>query len=158
VGAGSHATQLSGSTVYYRDVPFPLKNLPVLRLTRTEQELPPVQLAQVLREKRNWYADQTGSARLAVGLEGFQSPSYQQVVTLAKGLALGLTEGEGVPVCVLERDMAKVLGQILAQKVKGPLLCLDGVAARQGDYIDVGTPIAGGTVLPVVVKTLAFHQ
>lgn len=158
VGAGSHATQLSGSTVYYRDVPFPLKNLPVLRLTRTEQELPPVQLAQVLREKRNWYADQTGSARLAVGLEGFQSPSYQQVVTLAKGLALGLTEGGGVPVCVLERDMAKALGQVLAQKIAGPLLCLDGVAARQGDYIDVGTPIAGGTVLPVVVKTLAFHQ
>ena len=38
------------------------------------------------------------------------------------------------------------------------LLCLDGIAVREGDYIDIGTPIAGGSVLPVVVKTLAFDK
>lgn len=161
VGAGSHATQLSGSTIFYRQVPFPLKNLPILRLTPAEQNLPPDQLAQTLREKLHWYADQTGSVRLALGLEGYQSPSYAKITALAEGLAEGLREwrsGERFPVCVLERDMAKALGQALAQRLDGPLLCLDGVAARQGDYIDVGSPIAGGTVLPVVVKTLAFHQ
>lgn len=161
VGAGSHATRLSGSTIFHRDVPFPLKNLPVLRLTAAEQNLPPDQLAQTLREKLRWYADQTGSLRLALGLEGFQSPSYAKVTALAAGLAEGLagwSNRERFPVCVLERDMAKALGQTLSQKLEGPLLCLDGVAARQGDYIDVGNPIAGGTVLPVVVKTLAFHQ
>jgi len=130
----------------------------VLRLTAAEQELPPEQLAQTLREKLRWYADQTGSTRLALGLEGFQSPSYAKVTTLAEGLAAGLKGQEGVPVCVLERDMAKVLGQVMSQKLPGPLLCLDGVATRQGDYIDVGIPIAEGTAFPVVVKTLAFHS
>ncbi len=40
IGASCHATQLSGSTVFHRDIPFPLKNLPVLALDKTQQESP----------------------------------------------------------------------------------------------------------------------
>lgn len=161
VGAGSHSTELSGSTIFYRDVTFPLKNLPILRLDPEQENLPAAALARALEEKLNWYADQGGQVQLALGLEGFQSPSYARVAELARGLAEGLRSWTGVgffPVLVLERDMAKVLGQALSQWLSGPILCLDGVAAGQGDYIDVGAPIAGGTVLPVVVKTLAFEK
>mgnify|MGYP002597556914 CR=1 FL=1 len=59
---------------------------------------------------------------------------------------------------VSEADLAKVLGQALAPRLPGPLLCLDGVGVSNGDYIDIGAPVAGGTVLPVVVKTLAFEK
>ncbi|MEG1073321.1 MAG: ethanolamine ammonia-lyase reactivating factor EutA [Oscillospiraceae bacterium] len=34
---------------------------------------------------------------------------------------------------------------------------LDGVSAETGDYIDLQAPAYNGTVLPVVVKTLAFE-
>ena len=51
-----------------------------------------------------------------------------------------------------------MLGQALAPRLPGPLLCLDGVGVSNGDYIDIGAPVAGGTVLPVVVKTLAFEK
>ena len=53
---------------------------------------------------------------------------------------------------------APLLGQALAPRLPGPLLCLDGVGVSNGDYIDIGAPVAGGTVLPVVVKTLAFEK
>lgn len=160
VGAGSHSTELSGSTIFYREVDFPLKNLPILRLEPEQEGLPAAELARALEEKLNWYADQGGQVQLALGLEGFRSPSYAQVADLAQGLADGLRSWTGAgffPVLVLERDMAKVLGQALSQRLSGPILCLDGVVAGQGDYIDVGAPIAGGAVLPVVVKTLAFE-
>ena len=96
---------------------------------------------------------------MALALEGEPSPSYRRVAGLAEGIRAGLAplEKRGfLPVVVVERDLAKVLGQAMGGT--GPLLCLDGVAVRDGDYIDIGAPVAGGTVLPVVVKTLAFQQ
>ncbi len=160
VGAGSHSTELSGSTIYYRQVPFPLKNLPVLHLEAEETAQPPEALAQTLRAKLDRYADAGGQLQPALSLEGFQSPAYPQVAALADALAQALSprQAAGIfPVVVLERDMAKVLGQALSQRMEGPLLCLDGVAAAEGDYLDVGTPVAGGSVVPVVIKTLAFE-
>ena len=75
---------------------------------------------------------------------------------LARGIAGGLEplRAQGIaPVVLVEADQAKVLGQAMAQRVEGPLLCLDN-----GDYIDIGAPVAGGAVLPVVIKTLVFNK
>ena len=76
---------------------------------------------------------------------------------IQKGLEPLLDQGF-FPVVAVEADLAKVLGQALAPRLPGPLLCLDGVGVSNGDYIDIGAPVAGGTVLPVVVKTLAFEK
>lgn len=155
VGAGSHTTELSGSTVYAREVVFPLKNLPVAALSREEQAAPVETLAQTIAERLALYAGESA----ALALEGFSSPAYAQVERLTQGVARGLSAraAQGLPsVVILERDMAKTLGQALSQQLSGSLLCLDGICAHPGDYLDVGQPITGGTVFPVVVKTLAF--
>ena len=38
IGAGCHSAQLSGSTVFHQNVPFPLKNVPVVSLTDISRE------------------------------------------------------------------------------------------------------------------------
>ena len=84
-----------------------------------------------------------------------------RVDELARGIAGGLEPllAQGIaPVVLVEADQAKVLGQAMAQRVEGPLLCLDSVGVDNGDYIDIGAPVAGGAVLPVVIKTLVFNK
>lgn len=60
-------------------------------------------------------------------------------------------------VVITERDVAKVLGQTLQSKTKTAVVCIDSVALSNGDYIDVGKPVAGGMAVPVVIKTLVFN-
>ena len=161
VGAGSHATDLSGSTIFYREIAFPLKNLPILKLSAQEEEGTAEELSRAIRDKLNWYNDEGGLTQLALALRGDSNPNYDRIRQVACGIAEGLRplrEAGLVPVVAVEADQAKVLGQALAPLLPGPLLCLDGVGMDNGDYLDIGTPVAGGSVLPVVIKTLAFHK
>ena len=137
IGAGCHSAQLSGSTVFYRNVEFPLKNLPVVRLSS------PSQLQKRLQE-------QDTDAVLA--MEGLPSPSYQAVVDLAEAIVAAV--GTRPVFVALEQDMAKALGQAIALRLPAdrPCLCIDSVLLEEGSFLDVAAPV--GPALPVVIKTL----
>ena len=153
IGAGCHATELSGSTVYFDRIAFPLKNLPVAALTPEEEHLPPAQLAQTVRARLAVF--EGGPAVLA--LQGRRDLHFAALSALADGLAGGLRGRDGPVLVAVAADVGKALGQALAVRLPGvPLLCLDGVQLPPGSYLDVAAPIANGQVLPVVIKTLVF--
>lgn len=140
IGAGCHATQLSGSTVFCRNVTLPLKNLPVVPVTAPEQIL-----GELAKQ------DTQG----IVAMKGRASPSYREVVVLAEKI---LTQTRPPVLICLEQDMAKALGQALAARLPpdAPILCLDRVQVGPGSYLDIGAPIGGA--FPVVVKTLVLEN
>ena len=146
IGAGCHSAQLSGSTVFYRGVSLPMKNLPTAAV---EAELPTAeQIRQALSR-------QEGEA-VVLALPGISSPHYEQVAALADAVAAGF---EGRPVLVaLRQDMAKALGHALALRLPSdkPILCIDSIHLTADSYLDVGAPI--GPALPVVVKTLILSN
>ena len=146
IGAGCHATMLSGSTVFTRGVDLPLKNLPVAVLTEQEQEVLPA----VISQKRRAFEEVP-----VLALPGYESPSYGQIRALAKTLAQACPEG--VYVC-LQQDMAMALGNALSLLLPPPIpiLCLDGLAPTGQCYLDVGVPV--GPCIPVVIKTLVFER
>lgn len=143
IGAGCHSAQLSGSTVFYRNIPFPLKNVPVMKLEKVTPE-----------GIRRGLSKQDGLAVLA--LEGVASPKYREIVSLAEEL-IGGFGGRPVLVC-LEQDMAKALGQALAVRLgeDARLLCIDRVRVQEESFLDIGAPV--GPALPVVVKTLVLGR
>lgn len=157
IGAGSHTTELSGSTIFYDRVRFPLKNLPVAALTQQEEALDPPALAEIIRAKTALFS---GGTPAVLALHGLKNPQFSELCKLADGVALGLREraGDGEPLIIAVRaDMGKALGQAVGMLLpEAPLVCLDSVALDEGSYLDIGAPVAGGQVLPVVVKTLAL--
>ena len=62
-------------------------------------------------------------------------------------------------ILVIENDIAKALGNALNVLLmrKKDIICIDGIFANDGDYIDIGEPVAQGRVVPVVTKTLIFN-
>lgn len=145
IGAGCHSAQLSGSTVYHRNIGFPLKNLPVIALSPAQQK---GDLSRLLPER----LAAMDTAQAVIALPGLEKPDHRQVTDLAQRLVRGLPQGP-VYLC-LEQDMAKALGQALALRLEPdrPVLCLDRLRLENGSYLDVGAPT--GPALPVVIKTL----
>ncbi|MFL1677030.1 ethanolamine ammonia-lyase reactivating factor EutA [Paenibacillus thiaminolyticus] len=162
VGAGSHTTEISGSTITYTEESFPIKNIPILKLASADESGSAETLAQAIADKLNWFKLNNDLQRVAIALEGKKSPSFQEVQKYARGLREGmaeLLEREYPLIVIVHHDMAKVLGQTLYALLdyKKDVVCIDSVQVDNGDYIDIGKPIAEGKVLPVVIKTLVFH-
>ena len=134
IGAGCHSAQLSGSTVFYQNVTFPMKNLPVAASLEELSRL-----------------DGPGVLALAGGVG-----NYAEIRTLAETLAAGWPKG---PVYLaLRSDAAKALGQALALRLgrDRPILCIDRVRFGPQSYLDVGRPLHDA--IPVVVKTLILSR
>lgn len=162
VGAGTHTMEVSGSTITYTKDTFPIKNLPILKLSNEEEESA-YSMEQAIRSKLNWFKLEGNLQKVAIAFAGSKTPSFVQVSEYAKGLLAGMQElmEQELPFIILvENDLAKVLGQTMYRMLeyKKDVVCLDSIHVENGDYIDIGKPVAEGTVLPVVVKTLVFNK
>ncbi|MCR5485409.1 MAG: ethanolamine ammonia-lyase reactivating factor EutA [Clostridiales bacterium] len=161
VGAGTYTTSVSGSTIDYTEGLFPLKNIPVLRFTESEQKNCFNGDIKAVAERIKWFLSQSDSENAVIAMRGEQNPSYMAVKKLADTLsdAADSVLKDGLPVIVvLECDMAKILGSLMKERLldKRPVISIDSVKVDHNDFVDMGKPLMDGMVIPVVVKTLIF--
>ena len=160
VGAGTYTTNLSGSTIFYSEGIFPVKNVPALKLTKDEQWAVIGGDTQLLADKIRWFLQQSDSPRMLLALQGLPDPDFATLKKLAAAIvgALDASLAPGEPIIVVvERDIAKALGIALQQTgCRRKMASIDSVKIEAGDYVDIGRPLMDGLVVPVVVKTLLF--
>ena len=165
VGAGIHTMELSGSTIEYTHGALPVQNIPIVKLTSDEEQQVEGRypfIAGAIEKKLSWYKYDDIYQAAAISFKGSRNLSYLQVQSLSAAIRKGLESyiNNGGPIIIIvETDMAKVLGQTLQMSIgrNRPMICIDSVSVENGDYIDIGMPLASGRVLPVVIKTLALN-
>ena len=159
VGAGAYSVDLSGSTIHYIKELLPLKNIPIIKLDKKEEEKLLSGELDGIKNKINWYEGEI----IALSFIGNTRLNFEQLNKLADNIIKSfdnIIKKNNPIIIVIEIDMAKSLGITLKAKLKEnyPLVCVDNVVVENGDYIDIGTPLGDGMVLPVMIKTLIFNE
>lgn len=162
VGAGTHTTEVSGSTIRYEEECLPIKNIPVIKMTEEEEDDLEM-FAKNLSGKLDIFTNRSKDECVAVAFSGNKYRSFKEVQILAKGIIEGLKgyDNKELPVVIIvESDIGKVLGNAVKVMMgqERRIICIDNIFVKDGDYVDIGRPVAGGRVVPVVTKTLIFNR
>jgi ethanolamine utilization protein EutA len=160
LGASTQTVTLSGSTIWAEREILPLKNVPVVRPS-LPASLEPAPVSKSFAEAVTRWDVNLATDPFALALELNQPLDYELLTRLANGLKefSNSMPGDRPLIVIIERDYAQALGQT----VKGlapsrALLVIDQVGLSEGDYIDIGTPLMDGRVVPLSVKTLIFYH
>jgi ethanolamine utilization protein EutA len=160
LGAGTQTVTLSGSTIWAEREILPIKNMPVIRPT-LPPTLDPASVSSAIGEAvRRWDVN-LATDPFAIALELDRALDYTLLTQLANGLRefSGTMPSDKPLVVIIERDYAQALGQTLKGLApERSLLVIDQVGLSEGDYIDIGTPLMDGRVVPLSVKTLIFYH
>lgn len=161
VGAGTHTTAVSGSTILAASDALPQRNVPVLKLSDDEYTRVAEGDEEYLAERMERLMRSQDETNAAVAFAGETDPAYTRICTLAQALAAGMerTTPSGAPlIVVVEHDMAKALGQAMRRHTARPVIAIDRIRTKAHDRIDIGRPLMDGQAVSVVVKTLVFGR
>ncbi len=152
VGAGSHTTKLSGSTIYcdYKDLP--VKNVGAIEVRADN-------IFEDISNKMEWFEK---DAKVALVIHGTNFHSYNELDKLSNNIITAMKayiDNTRTLFVVVKDDFAKALGFLLKSKIDDNvgIIVIDSVDVREQDYIDFAYPIANDQVIPVVVKTILFN-
>ena len=162
VGAGTHTTEVSGSTIRYDRTRLPIKNIPILKVS-AEDEASLDTLKASIQNQLPLYMPEGGAEQIAIAFQGAKRTGFADIQALAAAIIEAAKEviSSRFPlILVVEQDIGKVLGNALNVLLRHEkeVICIDGIHTASGDYIDIGEPVAGGQVLPIVIKTLIFNS
>lgn len=153
IGAGAHTLSLSGSTIWLEGVQLPLRNLPVaIPIDETD-------LVSAWQQALIQLDLCPNSDAYVLALPASLPVRYAAVLTVINALVdfVARFPNPHPLLVVAGQDFGKALGMLLRPQLQQlPLAVIDEVIVRAGDYIDIGTPLFGGSVVPVTVKSLAF--
>ena len=162
IGAGAYSLSISGASCYMdHAIRFPIRNIPVLRVDIEKSQLSAERVVSQIRRSFQRFDLREGEEVVALYFKDPVDPSYSQIERFAKSVAAALprTIHNNMPIILIfEKDIACGVGNVMRRETRlnTNLLSLDELMLKEGDWIDVGAPLAEGQVFPVTVKSLVF--
>ncbi len=155
IGAGNYSMDISGSTIEYGNISFPLKRLLVHEIYFNCGKNIHTQIESFLDNE-----DEHLGGPFAFYAKGLQNPNFATIESFATEIVQGMRDYfvEGNPcVIIVKEDMGKALGQAIKRRIpEHPIICIDGIECHSGDFVDIGVPLSKGKVIPVMVRSLVF--
>jgi ethanolamine utilization protein EutA len=163
IGASEFTLQVSGSTTYRSpSVQLPIRNLPVVFPNVKRDMLSEDYVASQIHSALERFDIVEGDTALALAFHDPVGIQYNKLKTFALGLvkALENTIRKELPiVLVFDTDVGNSVGNVLKRETGTTnILSIDEISLKEGDFIDIGEPIIGNPVFPVVVKSLVFES
>ncbi len=163
IGASQFTVQLSGDTIFLSSPQvLPLRSIPAVAVRGLPGVPRAAAVAEAIRRGLERLDLVDGEGMFALALHWHHGADYASLRELCAGIVQALPNSlaEGNPlVVILDADVAGIVGELLQEEfgVRGPIVCIDQVALREFDFVDVGRPIPPHGVVPVVVKSLVFR-
>ncbi|MDP4172044.1 MAG: ethanolamine ammonia-lyase reactivating factor EutA, partial [Bacillota bacterium] len=162
LGAGAHTTEISGATIEVEKEDLPIKNLPVYEICFENDFLKGIKkIPFAIKEAIDMYDSYNEGQNFSIYFSKIPHIGFKEVHQLVDCLlnSMKQVKHSDVPlVIVLESDLAKVVGQTIKMiQPKQKIICIDQIQVEHGDYLDIGQ-VLQTNVVPVVIKTLTFHQ
>ena len=163
IGTGTQSVNLSGSTIHLQEKTLPLRNVMVISpFPITIPDSIQGIAAVIKKEMQRLQVDHTEGS-VALAMIGPRTMSFANINILGQGILSGMEDylSDNKPlILVIEADCGKVLGQCMNANANRPIemVCIDQLEVEDCDYIDIGKPLMGGRVVPVVLKTLVFNR
>ena len=162
IGASQFTVQVSGKTIHIGDpAMLPVRNVPVVHIGQLlSRDLDRNGLIEAINDAFA-FQDVTPTAPLGLAFEWDRAADYHDVLYLARIIQEVTSPGgtrEAPLILVTEGDVGQTLGRILERElgIGTQLICVDGIALRNLDFVDIGEIIDPPGVVPVVIKSLLF--
>ena len=163
IGAGAYSLSISGSSCFMDDqIVFPIRNVPVIRVDVEQSNLSFEHVVSRINAAFRRYDRIEGEDVVALYFKDPVRASYPQLELFARSIEAAHANSikNGIPIILIfGTDIACGVGNVIRREteLKTNLLTLDELALKEGDWVDIGEPLAAGQVFPVTVKSLVFH-
>jgi ethanolamine utilization protein EutA len=156
---------VSGSTTFISEkvsnIMLPMKNLPIVQPQIQREKLSIDYVALEIKRALQRVDIIEGYTPFVLAFDDPVRTVYKKLTIFSEGIIKALPNSikNNKPILMIfSTDIGNSVGSVMKREtgIKNEILSLDEIAVKEGEFIDVGTPLFENRVFPVVVKSLIF--
>ncbi|MHA1941053.1 MAG: ethanolamine ammonia-lyase reactivating factor EutA [Candidatus Hodarchaeales archaeon] len=165
IGASGHTLNVSGSTTFISKnrskIKLPKHNIPIVQPTIRRENLSVEYISSQINKSLQRLDILEGEDLFALSFIDPVRSVYKKLSIFSQGVvkALPMTLKNNQPIyLIFNTDIGNSVGNVMKREtgIDNEIISLDEIDVSEGQFIDIGEPLFGDRVFPIVVKSLIF--